>query len=270
MTAPGRVATRTAPAPWWRPWAWFPARWHDIDATRDPSARFGSFERWLLVVASVVLVLQRFPASGDHLAFWVGEDSRWFELADDLQWSLGSALAYVVLPLAHVRLAGRRIVDACNLSLAGTGRHLGVYAGLFVAMLVPVAIVAGDPDFARIYPFYPHAGRSWFDLGVWAVAYATQFVALELFFRGYLVEGLRRTLGSGAIFVMCVPYVMLHFGKTALESIAALVAGVVLGTLAMHWRSIWGGALLHVGVAWTMDGVQILRDGDFPPPVWFP
>ena len=38
-------------------------------------------------------------------------------------------------------------------------------------------------------------------------------------------------MGSHAIFVMVVPYVMIHFGKPMLETVGAIIAGVVLGLL---------------------------------------
>ena len=46
---------------------------------------------------------------------------------------------------------------------------------------------------------------------------------------------------------------MIHCGKPMHESIGAIVAGVVLGTLAMRTRSIWFGVVIHCGVAVTMD-----------------
>ena len=42
----------------------------------------------------------------------------------------------------------------------------------------------------------------------------------------------------------------------------AIGAGLILGTLAMRTRSIWGGVLIHVGVAMTMD---VLALGACPP-----
>jgi membrane protease YdiL (CAAX protease family) len=81
---------------------------------------------------------------------------------------------------------------------------------------------------------------------------------------------LRPALGHAAIFVMVVPYCMLHFGKTWSESLAAIVAGIILGTLAMRWRSIWGGVLIHWTVAISMDAASLLRQGRFPPGELFP
>jgi membrane protease YdiL (CAAX protease family) len=46
---------------------------------------------------------------------------------------------------------------------------------------------------------------------------------------------------------------MIHYGKPMAETYGAIIAGVVLGTLAMRTRSIWGGVLVHCAVAISMD-----------------
>ena len=48
---------------------------------------------------------------------------------------------------------------------------------------------------------------------------------------------------------MVVPYCMIHYGKPYLEAGAAIIAGVVLGSLSMRTRSIWAGFLVHGTVA---------------------
>lgn len=243
---------------------WLPDSWRVIDAESEPRRHFGRAEAGLLVVVALAMVIQQFPAKGTHLADLVGPTSSWYELLDDLQWAGATTFAYLALPLVYLRTVGARLSDF-NLGWRGTARHLPVYLVMFLLMIVPLLVVAGTGDFQRIYPFYKASGRSWLDFGAWQAAYALQFVALEFFFRGFMLEGLRRTMGHGAIFVMVVPYVMLHFNKTAIESLAAAVAGVVLGTMAMRWRSIWGGALVHYLVAITMDVAVLRQLGQFPP-----
>ena len=41
------------------------------------------------------------------------------------------------------------------------------------------------------YPFYKHAGDSWADFLGWESVYILQFFALEFFFRGFLLHGLK-------------------------------------------------------------------------------
>ena len=66
-----------------------------------------------------------------------------------------------------------------------------------------------------------------------------------------------RYVGSYAIFIMVIPYVMIHFGKPFAETIGAIIAGIALGTLALRTRSIFGGVLIHVTVALSMDVLAI-------------
>ena len=96
---------------------------------------------------------------------------------------------------------------------------------------------------------------------VWWSLYALQFVALEFFFRGFLVHGLAPRLGWVSIFVMIVPYNMLHYGKPMPEALVAIAGGLVLGTLSLKTRSIWWGASLHIAIAITMDVCALWHAG---------
>jgi membrane protease YdiL (CAAX protease family) len=140
-----------------------------------------------------------------------------------------------------------------GLRVGGFLRHLWIYAVCMVVVVVAMAVLATQPDFLTYYPFYKNSSRSWLDFMAWESIYFLQFFGLELFFRGWMLAALRRSLGSAAIFVMAVPYCMIHYGKPYLEAHAAIVAGIVLGSLAMKTRSIYAGFLVHIGVAFLMD-----------------
>jgi membrane protease YdiL (CAAX protease family) len=149
-------------------------------------------------------------------------------------------------------LPGERIRDY-HLSPKGFFRHLVIYLGLFALVLPAVIIASRTQGFRDTYPFYRSANQSYADLFAWEGIYAAQFIALEFFFRGFLLQGLRKALGGNAVFVMIVPYCMIHYGKPMPETFGAIIAGLVLGSLAMRTRSIWGGVLIHVTVGVTMD-----------------
>jgi len=135
--------------------------------------------------------------------------------------------------------------------------HVWIY-GLFLAVVLPaMLVVANAPDFGTYYPFYKLSTRSWFDFLVWEAMYFGQFFALEMFFRGFFLGALRRSFGSGAIFVMCVPYCMIHFGKPYLEACGAIIAGMALGSLSMKTRSIYQGFMVHITVAVLMDWLAL-------------
>jgi membrane protease YdiL (CAAX protease family) len=147
--------------------------------------------------------------------------------------------------------------------------HVWIY-GLFLAVVVPAMfVVAQAPDFGSYYPFYKQSSRSWFDFLTWEAMYFAQFFALEMFFRGFILGALRRSFGSGAIFAMCVPYCMIHFGKPYLEACGAIIAGVALGSLSMKTKSIYQGFMLHITVAALMDWLS-LRHRKATPIHWLP
>src|SRR5262249_49523608 len=161
-------------------------------------------------------------------------------------------VGYVALPLGVVPSVGIP-PRQYHVSPRGFVRHLPLYVLLFALVLPLVYLMAQTQAFQRIYPFYKQANRSAFDLWAWEALYAIQFLALEFFFRGFILVALRPTFGVHAIWVMIVPYCMIHFGKTLAEATGAIFAGIILGTIALRTRSIWGGVAIHVCVALTMD-----------------
>lgn len=191
-------------------------------------------------------------------------EPRWAPLLELASWVGVRLLGFCVLPALAIRFVlGQRVRDH-GLRVAGLARQLPAYGWLY-ALVLPVIVLASlRPEFVGYYPFYRHTARSWLDLVSWELLYALHFVALEFFFRGFWLTACRPRFGSAAVFVAMVPYCMIHFSKPLLEVLAAIPAGIVLGLLAMRARSIWGGALLHVAVAWSMDALALLQGSGFP------
>jgi uncharacterized protein len=208
----------------------------------------------ILVTVCIVLTLQEYIGGSDRYARYFPYDGgQYWELKGFMWWSGWRVLGYVLLPMIVIAiLPGERLRDY-HVSLRGFTRHFWIYLVLFVAILPAVIAASKTAAFRHTYPFYRMANRSQIDLWSWEALYAAQFVSLEFFFRGFLLQGLRRALGANAIFVMIVPYCMIHYGKPMPETFGAIGAGLILGTLAMRTRSIWGGVLIHIGVATTMD-----------------
>jgi membrane protease YdiL (CAAX protease family) len=191
------------------------------------------------------------------------ESERWGEFYGLGYWVLTRAGGYLIPALIIIWLWRHRARDY-GLSVKGFREHAWIYALFFGIVLVAVVLVSQTAEFANYYPFYRAANRSWRDLLYWEVIYALQFFALEFFFRGYLIFSSEKSMGSGVVMAMVVPYCMIHFGKPWLETLAAIVAGTVLGTLAIKTRSIWSGFLIHVTVAVSMDLAALLQTRGLP------
>ena len=178
-------------------------------------------------------------------------------------WGIGQVFAYTVPPLLAIKLVLRERVAAYGVRVRGIGRHAPAYAAL-LAISVPFVVAASyTAAFQAKYPFYDLAEGEglWPNMALWWVVYGLQFAALEFFFRGFMIHGLSGRLGYMAVFVMVVPYNMLHYGKPMAEALAAIAGGAVLGSLSLRSRSIWWGVAVHMTVAATMDVAALIHKG---------
>ena len=266
------LALAWVPGLWWLPqlMRWTPPtlvlrapeifvdQWRAIDAetARDPADAGRSDVQVLVILITVAASLTLQEYLGGHDAYellFPRNGGRYWELRSFAWWSGWRVFGYVGIPMIVLAcLPGQRIRDY-HVSLRGFFDHLWIYAALFALVLPAVVYASTTTAFRETYPFYRIANRSYTDLALWELLYAAQFLSLEFFFRGFILHGLRRALGANAIFVMLVPYCMIHYGKPLPETLGAIGAGLILGTLAMRTRSIWGGVLIHVGVATAMD-----------------
>jgi len=173
-------------------------------------------------------------------------------------WNLDRVLALMLPILVYRRFIDDRPVGFYGLNFRGFDARPYVFMLLVMAPLV--AWASFQPAFLDTYPDY-RAGRAEAYLGisqvvtygVYEASYALRYVAIELFFRGFLLLGLERFLGRAALMPMVTLYAFWHFGKPVPEAIGSIFAGYILGVIALRTRSIVGGIIVHVGVALGMD-----------------
>ena len=58
-----------------------------------------------------------------------------------------------------------------------------------------------------------------------------------------------------------IPYAVVHYAKPFPEAMGAVVAGLVLGWLALRTRTIVGGVIVHGTIALAMDLLALWRRG---------
>ncbi len=185
------------------------------------------------------------------------------ELTRMTGWSCGSILIYAILPMLTIRLIAAGRVRDFGLRFSESPHWWCLAVACYLGMLPVVVIASQTRPFLAMYPFYQLQPTEplWPRFLVWELLYAAQFVSLEFFFRGYVIEAGRRQLGAWVILISTIPYCMIHFNKPMAEALGAIGAGIVLGFISLSTRSIWIGAALHVSTAWTMDALALLHSG---------
>lgn len=132
----------------------------------------------------------------------------------------------------------------------------GMYLVLLLCMVPLIAGASFLSDFLDYYPRFrkllPH-GATWSDILQYELFYGMDFMSIELFFRGFMVIAFIRYAGIHAVLPMAVFYMSIHYGKPMGEAISSFFGGSILGLIAYYSRSIYGGIMVHVGIAWLME-----------------
>lgn len=138
---------------------------------------------------------------------------------------------------------------------------------MLIGIMLPLIIAASfQGSFLRQYPMYKGSSADEYlgvsevvTAGTYELFYGLDFITVELLFRGFFVIGLARFLGRSAVLSMAVIYCSLHFGKPMGEAISSIFGGYILGVVAFETRSVWGGIMVHMGIAWLMELVAFLQ-----------
>ncbi|MET0637623.1 MAG: CPBP family glutamic-type intramembrane protease [Chitinophagaceae bacterium] len=132
---------------------------------------------------------------------------------------------------------------------------------IMLLVMVPLIIIAStQPDFLHTYPKLQNLEGSqslseipWWKKVLFELSYGSDFLSIEVFFRGFLILAFVKWAGKDAILPMACFYCTIHFGKPLGECISSYFGGVLLGILVYNTRSVLGGLMVHLGIAWLME-----------------
>jgi uncharacterized protein len=211
--------------------------------------------------AALALLLQHYLATRPNFFHIFASPGRpdQIEMFESVGWCFLVFCFYFLLPALIIKFVFKENLRDYGLSFQGLRNHWKVYAAFYLVICPVIILASTTPSFQQIYPFFKYVAASTSGLLIWELAYGAQFFAVEFFFRGYLLFGLKEKFGMYSIFIAVIPYCMIHFTKPMGESFGALFAGVILGYMALKSRSIWGGVMLHWLVAITMDVSSLLQ-----------
>lgn len=213
-----------------------------------------------------------FTTFGVMVAFW--QERKLFDLSN-----LNSQDRYLVyrilaelkriIPFIIIFFAVKSYYDKKEKHLLGLrfkGINYRPFFTMLILMIPLIAMASFNSSFQHTYPqykFWNYDGAFGMSpiqsYGVFEIAYGMDFISIELFFRGALIIGMARVLGKDAVLPMAAAYVIIHFGKPAGEAISSFFGGFILGVHSLKTKNIFGGIVIHVGIAYSMEIAAILQ-----------
>lgn len=225
---------------------------------------FKSSEFWVKIILFLALISTTSGFRFDYKWSSFVEDPLSRAFITKLSTQIKCVLLYT-LPLILIC----RYYDRNQRGIYGLNGNFGngkVYLTMLL-IIAPLIIAASfTPDFLNAYPRYKAWNfeeltlmPQWLATLSFESLYVLDFAMTEWIFRGALVIGMVSILGKNAILPMVSVYVFLHFGKPLGETISAFFGGYILGVLAYTTRHIWGGVLLHAGIALIMEAMGLFQ-----------
>jgi membrane protease YdiL (CAAX protease family) len=120
-----------------------------------------------------------------------------------------------------------------------------------MVIILPLATLAvwlssRQADFQQEYSAFKANTFSLQAFLVYAGAFFIYYIAFEFFFRGFMLQGLRTSLGDlNSLLIQTIPCCLVHLGKPVNEILASIVASLVFGYLVLRTRSLWYVIVMH-------------------------
>ena len=160
-----------------------------------------------------------------------------------------------IIPALYIKLAMKQKLTDFGL---GAG---DIKTGLVSLILIPLIVLpsiyfgAKMPELQTEYPLAKSLLHDQSTLLVYELAYLIfYYIAWEFFFRGFILFGLKDKFGAvNAILIQTISSCLVHIDKPEGEIIGSIIAGIILGIIALRTRSIWYVVILHAAIGILTD-----------------
>lgn len=193
---------------------------------------------------NVIYPLIRQIWTGDELLFWMR----------CLKWFFGPVAA--LIPVYFIW----KIKDSSTMAFYGNKKLDDIKPYLImIALMIPLIILAAtQADFLKMYPRAQFVSQhDLFPRSLYyflhELFYSMDFITIEFFFRGFLIISMIKICGPNCIIPAACFYCCIHLGKPMGEAISSFLGGLLLGIISYNTKSIRGGLMVHLGIAWLME-----------------
>jgi uncharacterized protein len=166
-----------------------------------------------------------------------------------------------VVPAVTVKFIYRESLVEYGFSIGDL--KAGLYSILFlfpfIALLLYLA--SNTTEMINYYPINKEAGSSLFSFTRFEFFRVLLFyTGWEFFFRGFLLFGLEKYVGSFlAICIQTIPSCLWHIGMPSGEIFSSILGGILFGVIALKTRSILYPFILHSLIGVTLDFFIVIK-----------
>jgi membrane protease YdiL (CAAX protease family) len=159
-----------------------------------------------------------------------------------------------VLPALLVTLVFRERLTDYGVGIGDARRTWGAAARLLPVFLVVAYVASIDASILTKFPINPRAGESPATFALHAATYLLFYLGWEFHFRGFLLFGMRSSIGdANAVLLQAMASALLHIGSPAAETFGAILAGICWGVIALYSRSLVPGLVQHFLLGLALD-----------------
>jgi membrane protease YdiL (CAAX protease family) len=217
----------------------------------------------ILLSAPILLTLHRYYGS---MEFYERSLANFFPtmsagLAAPLFMFFSAFFLLGIIPILLIKFVFKERLSDYGIQMGDVRWGLLALVGLLPVIVLLLIPSARMESFRAVYPFYRNAGDSLPQFLFYEILRGVFFyTAWEFFFRGFMFQGLRESLGDwNALVVQIIPSCLWHIGFPDGEIFGSIIGGFLFAFLVLRTKSLLSAFLLHWGMGIILDALIILK-----------
>ena len=162
------------------------------------------------------------------------------KLFPDLGFQWNGFFYYGVCCFLFLTLVLRTPLKESYIGLGDVKFWFPITIGFIVVAMICAAVSAQMQSFQDYY-IDEH-----FHLIDYLVTMTLFMIGWEYFFRGFMLAGLKDSIGEAAILIQIIPFVLTHLNKPLLEIFMCIPAGLFWGYICYRSNSFWPAVIMHL------------------------
>ncbi|MCK5521077.1 MAG: CPBP family intramembrane metalloprotease [Candidatus Marinimicrobia bacterium] len=174
------------------------------------------------------------------------------------EWGFGILLFTIIPILIWTGVLGYSIKDI-GIHFGSVKKILLLFPAVFIFILIYAYIAANFQEFHLLYPRFKYIGMSDSNEIIKYYFIASLFIfSHELFFRGFIIQGLKNNLGpAAAILISSMAAAPIFAASSIMEGTIGIIVNLLYATLAVRSGSFLYSALLAWIWMFTLDWMII-------------